>query len=478
MERSPPGATVALCRRASADAAGAAGGVHGLSRTWFHKPELLLIGTFALLILVGGLVLSLPACHRGKVGVLDAFFTATSAVCVTGLVTVDTERDYTRLGQTVILVLIQLGGLGIMTFSALVAATLGRRMSFTSAAVLQDLLFQREVQRAWRAAIVRIFALTLVIEALGAVLIYAALRGLPEPRGGVFDAVFLSVSAFCNAGFSVYSDNLIGVRSSALLVTTVMVLVVLGGLGYTVLIEMGERLWRTLRRVRKGALLWSLNSTIVLVTSALLTGGGAVALMLTGLPDSEEGLLVTFWHALFQSVSSRTAGFNTVDIGAMPVSSLLILIGLMFIGGSPGSCAGGIKTTSAAVWLARLWSHVTGRPEVTLAHRRLPEDVVRRAAMVVALAAVWIGVGVMLLASTEGVGREHQLEDLIFEQVSAFGTVGLSTGVTPRLTPWGKLWIMASMFAGRIGPLTVALALFLRQGPPPFEYPRERVMIG
>ncbi len=449
-----------------------------MSRPWRYKPELLLIGTFLLLILVGGVVLSLPACQHGKVSVLDAFFTATSAVCVTGLVTVDTGRDFSRLGQTVILVLIQLGGLGIMTFSTLVAATLGRRVSFTSAAVLQDMLFQREVQRTLRVAIVRIFGLTLAIEALGAGLIYAGLRGLPQSGGEEFAAVFLSVSAFCNAGFSVYSDNLIGVRSSGLLVTTIMVLITLGGLGYTVLSEIGERLWRTLRRVREGALVWSLNSTVVLVSSVLLTGGGAVALTLTGMSHQGEGLLGTFWHALFQSVSSRTAGFNTVDIGALPVPSLLILIGLMFIGGSPGSCAGGIKTTSAAVWAARLWSHVTGRPEVTLGRRRLPEDVVRRAAMVVAVAAVWIVGGVMLLTITEGVGDGHRLEDLIFEQVSAFGTVGLSTGVTPELTPLGKLWIMASMFAGRVGPLTVALALLPRQGPPPFEYPRERVMIG
>jgi trk system potassium uptake protein TrkH len=449
-----------------------------LSRPWLYKPELLLIGTFLLLILVGGAALLLPACQRAKVNALDAFFTAASAVCVTGLITVDTEKDYSRLGQTVILVLIQLGGLGIMTFSALVAATLGRRVSFTSHAAIQDVFFQRDVQRSLRVALVQIVLLTLTIEAVGAVLIYTGLRALPEPRDRPFDAIFLSVSAYCNAGFSVYSDNLMGVRSSGLLVTTIMLLITLGGLGYTVLIELGERLWRRLRPGRQGRLVWSLNSTVVLVTSALLTGGGAALLCLTGMTSRESGVLATVWHALFQSVTSRTAGFNTVDIAALPVPSLMVLIGLMFIGGSPGSCAGGIKTTSAAVWAARLWSHVTGRSEVVLARRRIPEDVVRRAAMVVALAAVWMGGGVMLLTITEGVGDGHRLEDLIFEQVSAFGTVGLSTGVTPELTPLGKLWIMASMFAGRVGPLTVALALIPRQGAPPFAYPRERVMIG
>lgn len=449
-----------------------------LSRPRRFKPELLLAGTFLALIVAGGVVLSLPVCQRRTVSALDAFFTATSAVCVTGLTTVDTERDYSRVGQAVILVLIQVGGLGIMTFSALLASALGRRVSFTSHAVLQDVFFQRDVQRTLRVAIVQICLLSVVIETVGAVLIYTGLRMLPQPRAQLFDAVFLSVSAFCNAGFSVYSDNLVSVRGSTLLVTAIMVLITLGGLGYTVLIEIGERLWSTLRRLRRGPLVWSLNTTVVLVTSALLTGGGAVALALTGMTGREDGPLATCWHALFQSVSSRTAGFNTVDIGALPAPALLILIGLMFIGGSPGSCAGGIKTTSAAVWASRLWSHVTGRPEVTLARRRVPDDVVRRAAMVVALAAIWIGGGVMLLTITEGVGDRHRFEELIFEQVSAFGTVGLSTGVTPKLTPLGKLWIMASMFAGRVGPLTVALALFPRPGAPPFEYPRERVMIG
>jgi trk system potassium uptake protein TrkH len=182
--------------------------------------------------------------------------------------------------------------------------------------------------------------------------------------------------------------------------------------------------------------------------------------------------------ALFQSVSSRTAGFNTVDIAALSVPSLMILVPLMFIGGSPGSCAGGIKTTSLCVWLARVRARLSGQRDVALWDRRVPQDVVRRAALVAALAVLWNSMGVMVLAMSENVGSGIRFEQIIFEQVSAFGTVGLSTGITSGLSAVGKLWIVASMFAGRLGPLTVALAVLQAQRSPRVAYPEERVLIG
>lgn len=445
-----------------------------------YRPEFLLVFTFTGLILVGGTLLSLPVCQAepGRVGVLDAFFTATSAVCVTGLITKDTPVDFSRVGQTVILVLIQLGGLGVMTFGALIAQVLGRRLSFGSTAALRDVLFQRDVQQGFRSAVVHVVGLVLVVELLGAVLLYLALRQMPAGTGGWYEAVFLSISAFCNAGFSVYSDNLIGVRGSTLLVGTIMGLIILGGLGYMVVLEVAGRLSARLVGRRPRSVVWSLNTRIVLTASAVLIFGGALALILLGLTADEETWGETIWHALFQSVTARTAGFNSVDVSLLPVPSLLILIGLMYVGGSPGSCAGGVKTTSVAVWAARVVNQLLRNDRVHLGGRRIEDDILRRASLVMGLATGWITVGVMILAITEDVGNTARFEELIFEQVSAFGTVGLSTGLTPKLSTAGKLWIMASMFVGRLGPLTVALAVVTQRRRVPVDYPREPVMIG
>ncbi len=438
-----------------------------------------MVTTFAGLALAGTIALSLPVCQTGgEIGPLGALFTATSAVCVTGLITHDTASEFSRTGQSVILVLIQLGGLGVMTFGALAYQFLRRRVSFQSQAALQDLVFQGELRGSLRAALWRIVVITLVAETLGALLLYAGLHGGPTPKGAWYEAVFLAVSGFCNAGFSVYSDSAVALRDSGLIVWTLMGLIVAGGLGYTVLLELLQRVWRRVRRRRQSPVTWSLNAKVVIVASAALIAIGTGGLMLTGLTSNEGTAGSCLLNALFQSVTARTAGFNTVDISALPVPSLLLLVALMFIGGSPASCAGGIKTTSLCVWLARVRARLTGRQDVTLARRRIPQDVVRRAALVIAIAALWNVVGVMILASTEDVGSVTRLEDVIFEQVSAFGTVGLSTGITGDLSALGQLWIIASMFVGRLGPLTIALAVLRVQTAPPFAYPDERVMIG
>lgn len=444
-----------------------------------YRPEVLLVGTFAALILIGTILLSLPVAHaQPGVTVLDAFFTATSAVCVTGLIVVDTATAYSRFGQAVILVLIQLGGLGVMTFAAVAVQLLGRRVSFGSQAALMDVFFQGELRGNLRAAVQRIVLLTLVLEALGMAVLWYGISSVGA--GGWFEALFLSVSAYCNAGFSVYTDNLVALSQSLVVVWAIMFLIVAGGMGYAVLLEILRRVTRTFRRIRQTPVGWTLNSRIVIGMSAMLIVGGAVLLLATGVNpgDAAHSLPRQVIDALFQSVTARTAGFNTVDIAQLPVPSLMILIPLMFIGGSPGSCAGGIKTTSAAVWAGGVFARLSGQEDVTLIDRRVPEDIVRRARLVVALSALWNGIGVFLLAIIEGVGPEFHLQDLIFEQVSAFCTVGLSTGVTPTLSTVGRLWIIATMFAGRLGPLTVALVVIRPQGRSRFEYTRERVMIG
>lgn len=444
------------------------------------SPEGLLVCSFALVILAGTVALRLPISHGDRtVGWLDACFISTSAVCVTGLATVDPATAFSRFGQIVIMVLIQIGGLGILTFSALAAQMLAFRVSFGSHALLQDVFFQSEQRGSLRRSLAAILLLTFGIELCGAILIFVGMLQYDRPPGGVFEAVFLAVSAFCNAGFSVYSDNVMSFRDSPLILGVIMAMIVLGGLGYTVLIECGQRIAAPRERGAGRPVRWSLNSRVVLLMSGLLVFGGAAAIAATGLTRAETSVYDYLLHSLFQSVTSRTAGFNSVDIGALPSATLLLIIALMFVGGSPGSCAGGIKTTTVAVWSADVRAHLDGKREVVLMGRRLPADVVRRAGMVFGLAATWVAVGALLLTMSERVGHGgNRFEDVLFEQVSAFGTVGLSTGLTPRLSELGKVWIIASMFVGRVGPLTVALLVVRSEKPSPFNYPSERVMIG
>lgn len=443
------------------------------------RPEGQLVATFAGLILLGTVVLALPVCHASdRVTLLDAFFTATSAVCVTGLTTRDTAADFTRTGQAVILVLIELGALGVMTFGAVAVQLFRWQLSLGSQAVLHDAFFQGQLRGNLVIALRRILLLTVGLEALGALLIYVGLQGTGVSQRSWFDALFLSISAFCNAGFSVYPDSAISLRGSPLIVWTLMGLIVCGGLGYIVLAEIASRTWRRLRRQRGGPVNWSLHTRTAVTVSAGLTAGGALLLMVTGLTPDIQGWSQYLLNALFQSVTARTAGFNTVEIGQLPAASLMVLIPLMFIGGSPGSCAGGIKTTTWAVWLRQILARAGGLSTVTLGRRRIPPEIAQRAGLVVGLSAVWCGLGVFLLSISESVGTATRLEQVIFEQVSAFATVGLSTGITPHLSLPGKLWIIASMFVGRVGPLTVALIALAPQARPRFEYPKEQVMIG
>lgn len=443
------------------------------------RPESLLVLTFGGLIAIGTSVLALPVSHaREPVSVLDAFFTATSAVCVTGLITRDTATDFTRTGQTAILLLIQLGGLGIMTFAAIAFQVLRRRLSMSSLAAVESMFYQDKLHGSLRRSVRRIVLMTLSIEAVGAVLIYWGQRAEDAAAASVFDAVFLSVSAFCNAGFSIHSDSLMRYVPGGIVLWTVMLLIILGGLGYAVLEEVGARLLARLRRRQPASVRVSLHTRIVLWSSGVLTLAGAAALYFTPLAPGDAALTTRLFHSLFQSVTARTAGFNTVDFATAPILSLMIIIPLMFVGGSPGSCAGGVKNTSVTVWLARVVARILGQNEVNVLARRIPHDVVRRSALVLAVAALWNGMGVMVLTATEGVSGLVPFEHIIFEQISAFGTVGLSAGITPALSPAGKMWIIASMFAGRVGPLTIALAVIPAARRSRFVYPQERVMVG
>lgn len=441
-------------------------------------PETMLVGGFALLILIGAILLTTPwASQPGKVNFVDALFTSTSAVCVTGLTVVDTATDFTFIGQVIIVILIQSGGLGIMTFAALAFQMLGLRMSLQSQAVLHDTFFQRDFANRFQHAFKTIIVLTMAIEGFGVLLLVFFLSQSMNPGAAIFSAIFHSVSAFCNAGFSLRIDNLVGLRDDYGVMFVIMGLIVFGGLGFSVLHE----IWTVLRGNpldlgENPKRRFSLHSRVVLWVSGILIFGGAILLLIFGLTADENGWDQKLVNGLFQSVTARTAGFNSVDIGKLPSASLFILVILMFIGGSPGSCAGGVKTSSVAIYCARLVAGLRGKRDVQLGDRRLPHELVSKTDLLMGLAIFWNIAGVLILLTTESALRVDSLA-IIFEQVSAFGTVGLSTGLTPNLSTQGKLWLIATMFVGRLGPLTIAFWM-IPKITTSVRYPKGTVMIG
>lgn len=443
------------------------------------RPEGFLAGTFAGLICAGTILLALPVSQQGdRVRFLDALFLSTSAVCVTGLSTVDMGTDFTRFGQVVITVLMQLGGLGIMIFAALGAQAVGRRLSFRSQAALSDAFFQSPAASQLRTDLKRIILLTFGCEALGAVLLYMEFARSPHAHPLAFSAAFHAISAFCNCGLCLFPDSLTAYSRQPLVLCTFMFLIILGGLGHAVVLEVARRAKRSFLSQELDSVRFSLHSRVVLWTTVCLIIVGTLGILLCGQTEVERSWGERVWGALFQSVTSRTAGFNTVNISKLPAASLLVLIILMFIGGAPASCAGGIKTTSFAVWIAHFRARLKGAKDTVLFNRRIPEDTVARVALVSTLAVAWSLLGMLVLTLTERPGAgEVSFLDLLFEQISAFGTVGLSTGATAGLSVGGKVWIIMTMFIGRVGPLTAAMAIIASQTPA-VRHPQERVMIG
>jgi trk system potassium uptake protein TrkH len=311
------------------------------------------------------------------------------------------------------------------------------------------------------------------------VVLWLALLGQTHKMGASFySAVFHTVSAFCNAGFSIYQDNLMEVKGNQLFLFMIMILIITGGLGYAVLLEIWRRLVNFSKQGIKAILdkPMPIHTRVVWRMTCFLIIFGTLGILFFGLTKEESSWTARLSGALFQSVTARTAGFNTVNCGALPLGTLMMIIMLMFIGGSPGSCAGGIKTTSFAIWLAEMRSKLQGHKEVKLLERQVPAEILWRNTILIRLAAAWNIFGIFLLLFTEtlpGVG----LHDVIFEQISAFGTVGLSTGLTEKLSVVGRIWIILTMFIGRVGPLTVAMWI-IPERHVTIRYPRARIMIG
>lgn len=440
-----------------------------------NKPETLLITNFAIVILIGWVLLMLPwSSVPGKVSSINAFFTSTSAVCVTGLITVDTATAYTHFGQFIIICLIQIGGLGWMTFSALIFRLVRRRISYSSQVIIEDTFFQENIAVQFKILFKQIVLMTAFFEISGAIALYLFLPTHELGFQRAFSAVFHSISAFCNAGFSIYTENLAYVRSSRAVLIVVMFLIIFGGLGYSVLTEAWNRV--TNKKYRMMRVNWSLHSRVVIRTTILLILAGALILFFLGFTGNEKTLSDNIYSSVFQSVTARTAGFNTVNIGALSSASLILIIFLMFIGGSPGGTAGGIKTSTAAVLYAVIISGIKKKEDVNMLERRIPPEVIQRAVVVITLSAMLNILGVFILSISEK-SSGNSFINLLFEQISAFGTVGLSAGITPTLSVFGKIWVMLTMFIGRVGTLTVAL-WFTEPERVKIKYPRERIMIG
>jgi trk system potassium uptake protein TrkH len=442
-------------------------------------PTRALVGGFAGVIVGGAVLQALPwSARAAPLPWIDALFTSTSAVCVTGLTTIDVGSRLSPTGQWTLLLLIQVGGLGITTFSTVFLLVVGRRVSLRDRLVLQDafaVMRRGDVAR-YAAAIL---LCTIAIEGIGTALLYSSLP--PAGTGRLFNAAFHAISAFCNAGFSLYRTNLMEVGSGALLV--VAALIILGGIGFPVITEVISWLRRGHRRPA------SLHTRTVLAVTAMLLVTGTVGILLVEWGNPSRAVLGgrslpdRVVHAFFASVTARTAGYNSIDYGQVTHATLLLTMALMFIGGSPGSCAGGIKTVTAAVLYSMVRWRFRGEEWVRLFNRKLPDDAVSRAVVVTMNAiAVLLGAYLVLLVVEGGMApyREGAMNfvELLFEAISAFGTVGLSTGITPSLSAGGKLVIILLMFLGRVGPLALALAVGVEKGPKPFVYAEENVLVG
>jgi trk system potassium uptake protein TrkH len=426
--------------------------------------------SFLFVILVGTGFLLLPRATPQKISFIDALFTATSATCVTGLIVVDTGSFFSQFGQVVILLLIQIGGLGLMTMTAFFSLILGRGMSVKESVLMSDVLSSRTLSRVSH-LIVSILTLTVIFEALGVLAFYFSWAGVEGFEHGplIYYSIFHSVSAFCNAGFSLFRDSFVGFQGSLGHNVTLTSLIIIGGLGFTVIVNLFR--FVIFKRERL-----SLQTKLVLTVTASLITIGTILILATEWNKSLEELPLfnRIMAAYFQSVTTRTAGFNTINIGGLTNACYLLMMVLMFIGASPGSTGGGIKTSTFGIFLGSVWSMLRGRDSVEMFKRNVPRDVVDKALSVIILALMLLGTfGFILLFTQKG-----DPVDLLFELLSAFGTVGLSAGVTRNLTTLGKAVIIMTMFIGRIGPLTLALAIGQRRESVAYEYPDEAVMIG
>ncbi|WP_207729336.1 TrkH family potassium uptake protein [Clostridium sp. 'deep sea'] len=433
------------------------------------KPAQILALGFAILILIGAILLSLPiSAKEGSLPFLDALFTSTSAVCVTGLIVVNTSEFFSTFGQFIIMLLIQFGGLGIMTMATMVALAIGKRISLKERLLMQEALNTFSMEGLVKLTLV-IVKTTLLIEGIAAAILtirFLPIYGMPNALGL---GVFHSISAFCNAGFDLFGNSLVGFADDIVVNLVITALIIMGGIGFSVMVDIYYR--------RKFSA-FSLHTKIALtMTLTLLVFGTIVFFALEYNNPATLGTMSVKGKVLssyFLSVTPRTAGFNTVDTGSLTTATLFITIILMFIGASPGSTGGGVKTTTTGALLFMIGSVIRGKGDANIYGRRIPQDTINKAFTI-----VFISLALVLLVTTIlTITEQLPFLDVFFETMSAFGTVGLSTGITSSLSYFGKITIILTMFVGRVGPMTLAVAFARQVKNQAIRYPEERIVVG
>jgi len=440
------------------------------------SPARIFVLSFAGVILIGGILLWFPfSATKGPLRFIDALFTSTSAVCVTGLVVVNTGKDLSMMGQGITLLLIQIGGLGIITFSTVFFVLMGRGISFKGREIVQTTFLHTPTKNIF-VILKSVLWFTFIAEALGTLFLFIRFS-FELPVGEAFyRALYHAISAFNNAGFSLFSDSLIGYQGDLIVNLTVMGLIVHGGIGFVVQYEVLSRIRGLQKRL-------SIHTRIAIITTVVLMLSGAILFFIFERNHiiQDVPVLNKILASLFQSVTPRTAGFNTVDIGALTNATILLMLVLMFIGASPGSTGGGVKTTSAALLFLMIWNRLKGNEDVNVFNRTIPREIVSRSISIIFASAFSIAIitSVLLIAGgghpTES---RHFFVEYLFETVSAFGTVGLSMGATSKLSDIQKMALILMMFVGRVGPLTLAFSLSRSIGRKGLTYAEEGVMVG
>ncbi len=434
------------------------------------NPPRMLAGGFFIFIFLGSILLSLPFSSVGtRPKYLDALFTSTSAVCVTGLTTLNTSLSWSPFGKTVILILIQIGGWGVVTIAALVAMALGRTIGLNDRISIQTQMNEKNLNGMVR-LIRYILVSSLLIEGVGALLL--SIRFIPEfgVLKGIFYGVFHSISAYCNAGFDLFGDSLLGFQKDYFVLLTISFLIITGGLGFSVYASI-MMYFRKKKRL-------NIHAKVVLVSTIILLTTGTVLFFfleeknpgtMKYLSGSEK-LLNSFFH----SVTLRTAGFNSIAVETLKESSSVLSMALMFIGGCPAGTAGGIKTTTFALLILTMWTELKGEGDVIIFQRRISPSNIRQALSIIIIGLIWIFVATFILLVTENTTSR----EAFFEIFSAFGTVGITMGLTPRLSIVGKIVVILTMFTGRVGTLTMGYAFAKKKKIKSYRELEENIMIG
>lgn len=436
------------------------------------SPSRKLILGFLLAILVGTFLLMMPfSLKEGeKLSFLSSLFTIVSAVCVTGLTVVDVSKVFSPVGTTIIIFFIQLGGLGVMTFSSIIFLATGKKMTFYERELLKE---ERNADSSGEIAdfIKKLLFIVFIIESIGAVILTTQFIGQMSFWKAIYYGIFHSISAFCNAGFALYSNNLEGFKSNIVINLTIGYLITLGGIGFAVITSF-------ITVVRNGVDRFNLTSKMAILISIILTFGGMILFFILEYSNPNTiGDLNIFQKVLasyFQSVTLRTAGFNTVPLGDLRSSTIFISCILMFIGASPGSTGGGIKTTTFGVIMFYVIGIAKKRENIEVFNRRIDWEILNRALAILVIAITYVAFIITCILVIDN----FSMEQVVFEVISAFGTVGLTLGITPNLSVISKFLIIITMFVGRLGPLTFALAIGESKKKAISKYPKENILVG